>query len=150
VQYRAGHQSRRMHLKDELTLQDARKEARKYLGDVAKGSDPLAERRKVAAVAEGTLRSIAEEYLRREDRLRSIDQRRAILERLIYPRLGARPIAEIRRSDIVRLLDAIEDKRGAAMADQALAVVRRIMSWHAARTDDFRSPIVRGMARTRP
>jgi integrase len=34
------------------------------------------------------------------------------------------------------------------MADHVLGVVRRIMNWHASRTDDFRSPIVRGMART--
>ena len=36
------------------------------------------------------------------------------------------------------------------MADATLAVVRRVMNWHAARSDDFRSPIVRGMARTKP
>jgi integrase len=70
------------------------------------------------------------------------------LERLVYPSLGARPIAEIRRSDIVRLLDQIEDERGAAMADRTLSIIRKIMNWHAARSDDFRSPIVRGMART--
>ena len=36
------------------------------------------------------------------------------------------------------------------MADHVLAYLRRVMTWHAARSDDFRSPIVRGMARTRP
>ena len=36
------------------------------------------------------------------------------------------------------------------MADVTLAFVRRIMNWHASRSDDFRSPIVRGMARTKP
>ena len=35
------------------------------------------------------------------------------------------------------------------MADGTLEVIRRIMSWHASRTDDFNSPIVRGMARTK-
>ena len=34
------------------------------------------------------------------------------------------------------------------MADRVLATMRRIMNWHASRSDDFRSPIVRGMART--
>src|SRR5439155_11034595 len=29
------------------------------------------------------------------------------------------------------------------------ALVRKIMNWHASRSDDFRSPIVMGMARTR-
>src|SRR5262249_17854383 len=31
-----------------------------------------------------------------------------------------------------------------------LAYLRRVMTWHASRSDTFRSPIVRGMARTRP
>src|SRR5262249_60692146 len=38
----------------------------------------------------------------------------------------------------------------AAMADQVLALLRRIMIWHAVREDDFESPIVRGMARRKP
>jgi integrase len=150
-QYRAGRRSRRMHLKAGLMLQDARKEAKKFLGDVAKGIDPLAERQKAAAAGEDTFRSIAVEYVRREGKnVRSMDQREAILERLVYPKLGARPIGDIRRSDIVRLLDKIDDERGAAMADYSLAVIRRIMAWHASRSDEFRSPIVRGMARTKP
>src|SRR5262249_30636285 len=61
--------------------------------------------------------------------------------------LGARPIADIKRSEIVRLLDGIEDHSGPRMADVALAVLRRIMTWHATRSDDFVPPIVRGMSR---
>ena len=36
------------------------------------------------------------------------------------------------------------------MADRTLAIIRKIMNWHASRSDDFRSPITRGMARTKP
>ncbi len=36
------------------------------------------------------------------------------------------------------------------MADQTLAYLRRVFTWHASRSDDFHSPIVRGMARTKP
>jgi integrase len=80
-------------------------------------------------------------------KLRTTAKRRATLERLVYPKMGALQIEDIRRSDIRGLLDDIEDQRGAAMADQVLALLRRIMNWHAARDDDFVSPIVRGMAR---
>jgi integrase len=98
-----------------------------------------------------TLQGICEEYLRREGkRLRSLDWRKGVLERHVYPTLGHRPIAEIQRSEIVRLLDKIEDRSGATMADRTLAVIRKIMNWHASRSDDFRSPIVKGMARTKP
>ena len=104
-----------------------------------------------AEAAENTLRSIAEEFLAREGkRHRSYHQHRRVLERLVYPSLGGRQIDDIRRSDVVRLLDRIADENGPRMADTTLAFIRRIMNWHASRSDDFRSPIVRGMARTKP
>jgi integrase len=59
------------------------------------------------------------------------------------------PINDIRRSDIVRLLDAVEDERGPVAAEKVLAFLRRVFNWHALRSDDFRSPIVRGMSRVR-
>ena len=103
-----------------------------------------------AAIAKAdTFQAICEDCLRRSD-LRSAAWRKKVLERVVYPTLGAKPIDEVRRSDIVALLDRIEDERGGPMADQTLAIIRRVMNWHASRTDDFRSPIVRGMARTKP
>ncbi len=82
VQYRAGGRSRRMHLKQGLTLTAPRKEAKAILGAVAKGGDPLSERRKAKLAESDTLRAIVEEYLTREGgRLRSITERRRELER---------------------------------------------------------------------
>jgi integrase len=51
-----------------------------------------------------------------------------------------------KRSEINNLLDKIEDESGANTATLTLAYLRRVMNWHATRADDFRSPIVRGMA----
>jgi integrase len=150
-QYRSAQQSRRMTFPFGLGLDKARKEAKKALGGVAAGGDPLAERRKTEAMAENTLRSICEDYLRRDgQRLRTKGQIAQTLLRLVYPKLGSRQIDSIRRSEIVRLLDKIEDDHGAGMANNTLAHIRKIMNWHATRTDDFKSPIVRGMGRTRP
>jgi hypothetical protein len=133
-----------------LSLDKAKERAAQLLGQVANGNNPLAERREKAAAGENTLKSIAEEYLKGEGKqLRTIDQRRIMLERLVYPVLGARQIDEIRRTDVVRLLDKIDDERGPVMADRTLATVRRIINWHAGRSDHYLSPIVRGMARTK-
>src|SRR5262249_41122057 len=89
--------------------------------------------------------------LKREgSKLRTVDHRAALFNRLILPVLGSRPIEDIRRSEIVRLLDGIEDKNGQRMADVALAALRRIMAWHATRSDNFVPPIVRGMNRQNP
>ncbi len=150
-QYRAGGRSRRLTIRLGIGLNAARREARKAQGDVAKGHDPVGERRRQHGLSLNTLGAIADEYFLREGkRLRTAEFRRAALERLVLPRFRSTPIGEISRSDIVRLLDKIEDERGAVAADRALAYLRRLMTWHASRSDDFRSPIVRGMARTRP
>src|SRR5262245_1003315 len=152
IQYRARGRSRRLTLDaGALSLDAARREARKHLGEVAKGGDPLAERRRESAVASDKLKAVAEDYFRREGkRIRTMDERRRTLERLVFPSLGTRPIEDIGRSDIVRLLDKIEDNSGPVMADRPLDFLRKVMNWHATRSDTFRTPIVRGMARTKP
>jgi integrase len=124
-----------------LSLAGARARALEAKGAIAEGRTPS---------GAGTLRAICAEYLQRAQGLRSVGRRKATLERLVYPTLGDRPIADIRRSEIIKLLDWVEDENGPVAADQTLAFVRKVMNWHASRSDDFRSPIVPGMARTKP
>jgi integrase len=151
LQYRSGQVSRRYTINGVLGLEAARREARGILGHVARGHDPVLERRKAAEAGSNTLRAVCERYLVREGgKLRTTAKRQANLERLVYPVLGPRQIDDIKRSDINALLDVIEDQRGAAMADQILATLRRICNWHAIRDDQFRTPFVRGMARRKP
>lgn len=147
-QYRATGKSHRMHLKDGLSLAAARREAQALQGDVARGGNPLADKRKAEAKDSSTFRAVAETYFQREGRkLRSVGERIKIFERLVYPKLGRRQIDEIKRSDINRLLDEIEDGSGPRMAHVTLAYISRLFNWHAGRDDDFRSPITRGMGR---
>ncbi len=153
-QYRnAQSKSRRASLSGSTKLADAHKWADILQGDIAKGADPVARKRteKAGQAQRGKFITIAEDYLRRErSKVRSMDQRKATLDRLVYPQIGNKIAVKLKRSDIVALLDKVEDEHGAAMADSTLMVVRRICNWHAARDDDFRSPIVRGMGRTNP
>jgi integrase len=126
-----------------ISLAAARTKADEARSAVADGTDPR-------LLRGGTLRAIAEDYQKREgNKLRSAGWQQWALERHVYPVLGNRPIGDIRRSEIVRWLDDIEANAGAPMADRALATVRKIMNWHAIRSDDFRSPIVRGMTRSK-
>jgi integrase len=151
IQYRSGRVSRRYTINSVLGLEDARREARAVLGQVARGHDPVLERRKISEASKSTLRAVCEHYLVREGgKLRTTVKRQANLQRLVYPVLGDRQIDDIKRSDINALLDDIEDQRGAAMADQILATLRRICNWYAIRNDQFRTPFVRGMARRKP
>jgi hypothetical protein len=125
-----------------ISLAEARRKALEAKATIAEGHAPSASKG-------DTLRAVCEEYLGRTQQ-RSRDYYADTLARLAYPTLGDRPIGDIRRSEIVRLLDRIEDENGPVMADMVLAMVRRVMNWHASRSDEFRSPIVRGMARTKP
>jgi integrase len=54
------------------------------------------------------------------------------------------------RRDVTELLDTIQDTNGATQADAVLAQLSSMFNWHAARGDDFLSPIVRGMKRSKP
>jgi integrase len=133
-----------------LTLADARKATADAQLALARGNNPAKARqdakRKADAAKADTLTAICENYLKREGgKLRTLDQRVSILKRLIYPVLGDRPIAGIKRSEIVAMLDKIEDHNGPRAADVALGVLRRILHWHEQRTDEFRSPVIRGM-----
>jgi integrase len=138
----------------EIGLAAARVEASKAIYELAQGRDPADAKREAkeaqrlaALEVEDTFYSVAERYLKLEGpKLRSLGMLRQRLAPL-YKTLGARPIAAIKRSEIVHLLDHIEAERGPAAAQGAFAIIRRVMSWHAARSDDFRSPIVRGMGR---
>jgi integrase len=145
------HEERRMTIGQWPTwsVLAAVKEARELRRAIDRGEDPLDDRRKQEAASRNTLRSLCEEYFSREGgKLRSAKPRRQALERLVLPTLGSRDITTIKRSDIVRLLDRVEDENGPVMATRLLAYVGKVFNWHASRSDDFRSPIVRGMARS--
>ena len=125
-----------------ISLSSARTRADEAKAAIAEGRNP-------SLAATETLKHICELYMVREGaKLRSAQWRKRLLDRHVYPTLGSRPIAEIRRSEIVRLLDQIEEGSGPAMATKTLAIIRKVMNWHASRSDDFLSPVVRGMART--
>jgi Arm DNA-binding domain len=130
-----------------ISLTDARARAREWIMSISAGIDPatvLADRRT------NTFRTVAEDYQKRDGaRLRSARWRMSLLERTVFPVIGNRPVAELKRSEIVALLDRVEDERGLVMRNRTLALIRRILNWHASRSDDYVSPIsgVRGLAR---
>jgi integrase len=166
VRFRFDGKTRKLSLGN-IPLSAARKAAAGALHEVKEGRDPTAAKKAARAerkaIEADTFAAIAERYfsiecgLRRDnekltfnDKLRSAARRYADVQRLVVPVLGHRPISQIRRSEIVTLLDKIEVENGPTAATLIIAYIRRIFSWHAARDDDFRSPIVRGMARSKP
>jgi integrase len=149
VQYRAGRVSRRMALKGILSLTEARREAKAYLGQVAKGGDPLGERREKEAASD-TVGSVAANFVKRHveaNGLRSEREIKRCLTKYVLARWEHRPFREIRRADVANLLDHIEDNHGARTADYCLAIIRKMCAWFETRDNDYASPVVKGMRR---
>lgn len=157
-----------------LTLDEARQKAREWKAMVAASVDPC---KCVAEVEEAeldagpdTIATVFADYLKRHVKkegqkdsrgkplapLRSASEIERIFDHYIFADLDGnerwrnRPITSIMRRDVTELLDTIQDTNGATQADAVLAQLSSMFNWHAARGDDFMSPIVRGMKRSKP
>ncbi len=100
-----------------------------------------------------SFQKVAENFMRRHVRkegLVSAGEIERQLKTYCYPVLGGVAINDIKRSEIANLLDQIEDDHGATQADRVLATLRKLFNWYTARDDEFVSPVVKGMARTKP
>jgi integrase len=135
-----------------ITPDEARTLAKQRAGDVAGGKDPAAERdaaREQAVRDETkTVNAVLDEHVKRHvEGLRSADAIKSAFDRLVRPVMGDDLIYDIARSDIVEMLDDIEDENGPVMADRTLAFLRKAFNWQMARDDKFFSPIIKGMGR---
>jgi integrase len=141
-----------------ITVEQARTLAKKRAGEVADARDPVAEdkakqieKEKAKLAISNTVNAILDLFVARHvNQLRSGYQIVRAFNIYVRPRIGKIAIYELKRRDIVEMLDAIEDENGPVMADRVLAHVRKAFNWQAARDDQFSPPIVRGMARTKP
>jgi integrase len=134
---------------DVLTIAEARETAREVVRRIKAGQPAF----EVPPAKPDTLQDIAENWVQRHVRakgLRTEPEMSRILNKYIYPTLKDRDFETIRRSDVTKLLDAVEDGSGPRQADTVLAILSSIMHWHAARADDYVPPLVRGMRRDDP
>src|SRR5260221_416138 len=145
VRYRFGGRPTKLTIAPlpKVSLHDARVAAAEALKQVKQGNDPAKARQdariEAMETASNTVASVCAAYMRREaGKLRTSAQRESILRRLIYPAIGERPIGEIRRREVVAMLDKIEDHSGPRAADTALALLRRGFHWYELRGDEFR------------
>jgi len=66
----------------------------------------------------------------KEGKLRTAHEIRRIIKKYVLPHWAEKSFFDIKRSDIAALLDHIEDKHGAAVADGTLTVLRSVAGWH--------------------
>ncbi len=131
---------------DVLTIAEAREQAREAIRRIKAGQPAF----EPPPTKPDTLKDIAENWMQRHVRakgLRTEPEISRILNKYVYPILKDRDFETIKRSDVTKLLDMVEDGSGSRQADIVLATLSSIMRWHASRSDDYVPPIVRGMRR---
>jgi integrase len=137
-----------------LSLADARIAAADAMKLLHQGKDPAEAKRQAAAgaaaAAADTVETVCTEYLARVgNKLRAVTlaAQHAYFTKHVYPVIGSKPISAVRRSDIVRLLDGVEENAGPFAADTGRAYLNTVFVWFEGRSDDFRSPLTKAVAR---
>jgi integrase len=107
----------------EIRLAQARKLATAALGDLVSGVHPKQRRQQV-----NTFAALADEFLRRPAaaKQRTASEIAKAIKRHLIPRWGTRAAAEIKRADVINLLEEIDRKSGPYMAAKALALASSI------------------------
>jgi len=120
-----------------ITLVAARAKAMDLLNSLTlQGIDPvqakqaaiLAERQRKNASFAALTEAYSKDAARRK-RPRTLEYETWLLEKHILPKLGQRPYAELRRSEIIAFIEAIGDKTGQVTANRAHAVIRQILNY---------------------
>ena len=100
-----------------------------------------------------TFETVASEWVKRhvdKNELISAPDIKSYLNRILIPAWGGREFVSIKRSDIAKVMDDVEDQSGVIAADYVLSVIRGICTWYDhARNDNYNSPVVRGMRRSK-
>jgi integrase len=109
----------------EISLAQARKLATVALGDLIAGVHP---RERTQRRQANTFAALAEEFLRRPAaaKLRTASAIEKVVRKHPIPRWGARPAAEIRRADVITMIEAIDKESGPYMAAKVLALASSI------------------------
>lgn len=131
----------------DLGIEQARERARKVIRRIRDGLTPV----EPVPAKPDSYEAVALKFLDLHvaiEGLRSGPEIERLLRKFVLPHWGKRDFVSIKRRDINELLDSIA-KESAWNADHVLSAIRKIANWYATRDDDYKSPFVKGMRRTR-
>jgi len=137
AQYRQDGRSRRANIGEHgrLTPDEARSEAKKLLGVVETGVDPIAERRAARDVR--TFGDVAEDFLSlhvaTKRKSRTGAEYRRILKTIVLPAVGSKRIIDVQRADVATLHGKLVATP--YEANRALALISAMWNWAARHGD---------------
>lgn len=138
LKFRHGGKEKRLALGvyPEVGLKDARERATEARAQLAAGTDPSAARKATKAQAAhdaaNTLEAVAGEWMRHQSARwdeGTAERIRRSLELHVFPRLGARPLAGIRPSEVQAVVKAVEATGAGDTAGRVLQRVKAIFRW---------------------
>jgi integrase len=113
-----------------MKVERARTKALTLLGQIKEGNaDPSAEKRTANKARADTVAEAIKLFLARKyeaEGKRSLPEARRVFARYIEPAIGRQAITEVRKSDIIRLLDGVTDNNGPVQANRVLARARSL------------------------
>lgn len=115
-----------------------------------KAADAFDPKKEEAKKEAGTFMEVSEDFIRRyveKKNLRTKGEIERQFRKYVFPKWKDRPLFDITRKEVNRLLDHIEDNHGARAADLVLATLSKMFNWYETIDHNFVSPIVRGMKR---
>jgi integrase len=119
-----------------LTVEQARKEAQKLLGQIAVGIDPLAERR-TARLREVTLQEVMSDYLKVRKSLKPktiYDYNRVLT--IAFAIWKNQPLISITKDKVAKLHEKLGKENGEAYANLAMRVLRALFNFAAGQYED--------------
>jgi integrase len=136
-----------------VTLAEARETASSWNILITKGIDPKtqseveqAEREKKALdqarLRDNTFASMAEEFIRRDAaKKRTAKSIARLVRRDLIKRWGDRPVSEIGKGDVIRMVEQVAEQNGTYAAHQCFVYTRRIYNW-ALKREDPKKPVL--------
>lgn len=118
-----------------VTPYQARAEAQRVLAERSAGRDPQAEKRaNKRRFASERVEELAPEFIvRHVSQNRTATETTRILNREVLPVWGHKRIQEVRKGDVVELLDRVQERGSPIMANRVLAATRKFFNWCLAR-----------------
>jgi integrase len=134
-----------------FTLSEARDEALKIMGEVARRQDPAKERKRGDRSVPRTFGELAARYLTdHAAKKRSGFKDEQMLKKDVLPLLEGEPLGEIKRVDITMILDGVVRRGAEIQANRVFEVIQRVFGFAVEKGFMEVSPVLKMKAPSKP